>query len=266
MLIILTGLIRDKGEMHMNMDEAMNFGKTIIGGADGPTAVFLAGKINTGLLVGMILAGLLFCFFGLKLTRLLAAIYGFLIGAAAGVVIVSVAGTSGTVSVVIILACALVLAALSAFLYKVGVFFLVFSAVISIAASLLGTAYGMSVFFGAGGSTMIIACAALGVALVLAILAVIYVEPVIVIVTALFGGLSAGSAILAVSGLNTASWMNYVLGGVLAVLGAGVQFMMHSRKVGRKEKIYSDGVKEKDSVESEVEKARAVLDEDDEEE
>lgn len=251
--------------MRMNMDEAMNFGKTIIGGADGPTAVFVAGKINTGLLVGMILAGILFCFFGLKLTRLLAAFYGLLIGVFAGAVIVSVAGTSGTVSVVIILACALILAVLSAFLYRAGVFLLVFSAVVSIAASLLGTVYGPAVFFGTGRSIMIIACAAAGTALILAILAVVYVEPVIIIVTALFGGLSAGPAILNLSGFNTASWMSYVLGGVLAVLGAGVQFMMHSRKVGRKEKIYSDGIKEKDSVESEVEKARAVLDEDEEE-
>lgn len=251
--------------MRMNMDEAINFGKTIIGGADGPTSVFIAGKINTGLLAVMVLSGLLFCFFGLKLTRVLAALYGFFIGAFAGIVIVSASGISGAAAVAVILSCGLILAALSAFLYKAGVFLLAFSSTVSIAASILGVALGRPFSAGIGRDTIIIAGAVFAAALIFAILAVIYVEPVIVIVTALFGGLSAGNAILSLTGLHAAFWMNYVLGAVLAVLGAGVQFMMHSRKVGRREKIYSDGVKEKDSVESEVEKARSILEEDEDE-
>ena len=39
--------------------------------------------------------------------------------------------------------------------------------------------------------------------------------------------------------------------------------MMHSRKVGKKERNYSKKVKEQDSMESEVEKARHLLDDDD---
>lgn len=249
----------------MNMDEALNFGKTIIGGADGPTSVFIAGKINTGLLAGMILAGLLFCFFGLRLTRVLAVIYSLLIGAFAGVIIISAAGISGAASIAVILACALLLAAFSVFLYKAGVFLLVFSTVVSIAASLSSTAGGMSFSVAPGEKTVVIVGAVFGAALVFAVLSVIYVEPVIVIATALFGGLSAGSAILHLAGFHGPLWMNYVLGAVLAVIGAGVQFMMHSKKVGKREKIYADGVKEKDSVESELEKARAILEEEEEE-
>ena len=55
-------------------------------------------------------------------------------------------------------------------------------------------------------------------------------------------------------------WPGYAIGAVAAILGMVVQFMMHSRKVGKKEKVYAEQVKEADSVESEVEKARMVLD------
>lgn len=41
---------------------------------------------------------------------------------------------------------------------------------------------------------------------------------------------------------------------VIAVIGIIVQFMMHSRRVGKKEKNFSEQVKEQDSMESEVEK------------
>ena len=46
------------------------------------------------------------------------------------------------------------------------------------------------------------------------------------------------------------------------MIGWMIQTMMHSRKVGKKEKIYSRKVRDQESMESEVEKARMVLDED----
>ena len=42
--------------------------------------------------------------------------------------------------------------------------------------------------------------------------------------------------------------------------------MMHSRKIGKKEEVYSKKVKEEVSRESEVEKARMILEEDEEDE
>ena len=61
----------------------------------------------------------------------------------------------------------------------------------------------------------------------------------------------------------TWSGIGIVIGAVIAVIGIIVQFMMHSRKVGKKERNYSKKVKEQDSMESEVEKARHLLDDDD---
>lgn len=249
----------------MNLDEVMNFGKTIIGGADGPTSVFLAGSLGTTAAVAVIVTGLLICFLGLKLSKILVPITGFLIGAAVGFAVSAVAGANGMTSVIIIFVCAVLLAALSAFLYKPGVFLFVFTAVLVTLASLSGISGALSFTIVSGGD-MVVKCIVLGAALVLAVLAVIFVEPVVVITTAVSGGMAAGPMILAAAGFYGQIWMGYLAGAVLAVLGMLTQFMMHSRKVGKKEKIYSDEIKEKDSVESEVEKARTVLEEDEEEE
>ena len=106
---------------------------------------------------------------------------------------------------------------------------------------------------------LMISIAGLVVGLLLAILAVKQEELVAVSVTAISGGLMTGSA---------ASWfiqgriglLTWVITVLLAVLGMVVQFMMHSRKMGRKEKIHSEKFREAVSMESEVEKARMVLD------
>ena len=97
------------------------------------------------------------------------------------------------------------------------------------------------------------------IALILAIVAVIFVEPAIIICTGISGGVTAGISAAAAMGLE-GIWPGYAIGAVAAILGMVVQFMMHSRKVGKKEKVYAEQVKEADSVESEVEKARMVLD------
>ena len=97
------------------------------------------------------------------------------------------------------------------------------------------------------------------IALILAIVAVIFVEPAIIICTGISGGVTTGISAAAAMGLE-GIWPGYAIGAVAAILGMVVQFMMHSRKVGKKEKVYAEQVKEADSVESEVEKARMVLD------
>ncbi len=248
------------------MNEVLDFGKTIIGGADGPTSVFLAGRLGMGVKAAAIAIGLLLCFFGLKLTRILAALAGLGAGGAAGFVITLAAGTKGTVSLVIILACGIIAALLSLFLYKPGAFLLVFSLVMSSAVSILGVASGFPLSVSLGRDSLVMGGIVLAVSLVLAVLAVIFSEPVIIVATSVTGGMTAGPVILLAAGLSGKPWMSYAAGGLLFVLGMGVQFLMQSRKIGRKEKSYADEKREKDSVESEVEKARNILKEDEEEE
>lgn len=74
------------------------------------------------------------------------------------------------------------------------------------------------------------------------------------------GGVEAGMALPVVLGMTKISWIGYVMSAAIAVIGITVQTMMQSRKIGKKEKIFSKKIKEQVSMESEVEKARMLLD------
>ena len=232
------------------MEQVLSSGSSMITEASG-NAREIAEQIGAqptmeGLIVTGIV-GLLICFFGLKLIRLQAALVGFLMGALIGIGVAWTAGISGLTFAIVVFACGAVLAALSFFLYKFGVFCVVFCVCL-----------GMGVQIADPQSTLPLVIV-LVIALILAIVAVIFVEPVIIICTGISGGVTAGISAAAAMGLE-GIWPGYAIGAVAAILGMVVQFMMHSRKVGKKEKVYAEQVKEADSVESEVEKARMVLD------
>ena len=70
----------------------------------------------------------------------------------------------------------------------------------------------------------------------------------------------AGHAAFELAGVDVDVLVVYGVCAALAVLGMVVQFMMKSREVGKKEKRFSQAVKEEKSVETEVEKARMLLD------
>lgn len=255
------------------MNGIIESGKNIIGGADGPTSVFIAGRVSVGASVIVFIVGLLLCFFGLKLARLFITLNGLLIGFAAGIAAATAINVNKTVFIVIILSCAVVVAALSFFLYKFGVFCTVFTGTAALAFSVTGLGGGdlaaLSLNVGIGSREMLTGLAVLVAAVILAAAAVKFVEPMLIIITALNGGISSGIALrmlLTAAGFSLPVWAGYAAGMLLAVLGLIVQFMLHSRKIGKKEKSYADEIKEKVSVESEVEKARTVLEDDDEEE
>ncbi len=232
------------------MEQVLSSGSSMITEASG-NAREIAEQIGAqptleGLIVTGIV-GLLICFFGLKLIRLQAALVGFLMGALIGIGVAWTAGISGLTFAIVVFACGAVLAALSFFLYKFGVFCVVFCVCL-----------GMGVQIADPQSPLPLVIV-LVIALILAIVAVIFVEPAIIICTGISGGVTAGISAAAAMGLE-GIWPGYAIGAVAAILGMVVQFMMHSRKVGKKEKVYAEQVKEADSVESEVEKARMVLD------
>lgn len=207
-------------------------------------------QLNYGLLAASVVIGLLICFFGLKLVKVLSALIGFLLGAGIGAAIGLVLGLSGPVFAGVILAVGIVFGIISWFLYKFGVFLLVF-------------AETTGIVLGIGGTDSIpVLIAAIVGGLILAVLAVRFIEPIVIVITGISGGLSAGNSAAQLMGLTAGMWSGLVLGIVAAVVGIGVQFMMHSRKIGKKERVYSKKVKEQDSMESEVEKARRLLDDD----
>ena len=223
---------------------------SIIGGADGPTSIFLAGVINTQILVISIAVGLILCIFGLKLMRILAAVVGLLLGAGIGAVIVSVAGLEGTVSLAVIIGCGIIIALLAFFLHRVGAFISVLFYMFGALMTVLPT------------EKLVFVIIAGVVALILAVLAAIYLEPLVVTVSSIAGGLMAGPAIISLIGMNDKMWIGYIVAVVLAGLGLLVQLLMQSGKIKKNEKMHSQKVKEEASRESDVEKARMILEED----
>lgn len=225
-------------------------GISAIGSMDGPTSVFLAGKLSVGVFAAVIAIGILIGFFGLKLVKVVAAFLGFLIGAGAGAGICAIAGIEGIASVAIILVCAILLAVLSFLVYRLGVFVMIFICSMGVLAAVIPV------------QSSVITIVELAVALVLAILAAIFAEPMIIVITGIAGGFLAGPAILDLAGITDPSWLKYAAGAVLAFVGLMIQFMMQSSKIGKKERIKSEHIKEQVSMENEVEKARMILDED----
>ena len=230
------------------MNEASLIMESLTGGADGPTSVFVAlpKELEMIILIAALVIGVVF---GQKIIRVIGVVTGLLTGAVLGTVAAVVFGLSGGAFVGCVAGIGLLLAILFGIFRKAGVFWsvLVLSAEI---VSGIGLLISPSYF-------LMISIAGLVVGLLLAILALKQEELVAVSVTAI--GLMTGSA---------ASWfiqgriglLTWVITVLLAVLGMVVQFMMHSRKMGRKEKIHSEKFREAVSMESEVEKARMVLD------
>lgn len=224
------------------MNEVMDMGNTML---------------NVGqtmeMLIATIVVGVLLSLFGLKLVRVLTTIVSLVLGAGVGLVISHLLGWSGLTVAIVTLGCAVVLAALSFFLYRMGVFLTVFVSVLGICISVMypGTNLMLVIYLAA--------------ALVFAILSAIFVEPLVIVVTAVSGGVNAALAIVSLTGLSGNLLITVGIAAVIIIVGMIVQFMMHSRKIGKKEKKQAEIIKEKDSVESEVEKARLILDDFDDE-
>lgn len=203
--------------------------------------------------IATVIIGLLIAFLGLKLIRVLSAIAGLAVGAGIGTAAAFGLHFSGSMIPVTILVCAVVVAVLSVVVRKVGVFFVV----------ILYTAGIVTAFQIPQIIVWLIVCAV--ISLLMAILSLIWTDPVVVVITGISGGLSAGISAAALIGMSGSVWIGYGIGAVLAVIGIWTQFMMQSRKIGKKEKVYARQMRDQVSRESEVEKARRILEEDEEE-
>ena len=195
------------------MNEVMDMGNTML---------------NVGqtmeMLIATIVVGVLLSLFGLKLVRVLTTIVSLVLGAGVGLVISHLLGWSGLTVAIVTLGCAVVLAALSFFLYRMGVFLTVFVSVLGICISVMypGTNLMLVIYLAA--------------ALVFAILSAIFVEPLVIVVTAVSGGVNAALAIVSLAGLSGNLLITVGIAAVIIIVGMIVQFMMHSRKIGKKEK------------------------------
>ncbi|GFI42894.1 hypothetical protein IMSAGC018_00558 [Lachnospiraceae bacterium] len=243
------------------MYQAWTMGIDLPGISDGQINMVLSRITQMAMVIQIVtlIIGVLVCCLGLKLVRVLSVLAGIVIGSGIGTGVVLGLGFSGTMIPVMILVCTIVTAVLCGGVRKLGIFFVVLLQIIGVAAALFlpGIRDLTQVFlvFGIGAA-----------ALLLAVLAVIKPEPVVVVVTGISGGLSVGNAAAALLGIGGNIWTGYGIGAAAALIGIWVQFMMQSRKIGKNEKVYAERMKGQVSRESEVEKARKILEDEEEEE
>ena len=205
------------------------------------STVILAVTICIGLIIGL---------FGLKLARVWAALVGLVLGVAAGGIVSVVAGLDGMASVGAMAGGAVILAILVCVFYRVGIFFFVWLAIFSMGVS----AINQQVI------PVIAVCGVLG--LILAIVTMKMFDPLVIIITSIYGGYMAGNAAVSMFGLG--NYLAAVIGVpvVLIAICVAVQFIMRSRQVGRKQVKKAGEHREKESREAEVEQARMLLDDD----
>ena len=181
---------------------------------------------NLIVIITALVIALLYVFFGYKLLRVYISLLGFLIGFALGIVICAVFDLSNTTAVIVIICvCAVALAALGFWLYKAGLFVMILLSLFPIILSVVSEFTTVEPVFMWIGSILF--------ALVLAILAMFFVRPVVIIVTAFSGGLSIASLVVnnllpeiaQVNTMDGARIFMLIIGGVIAVLGIYFQFV-----------------------------------------
>lgn len=199
-------------------------------------------------LVTLVLGGVLWCFFGLKLVRVWSAILGFVLGFGIGS---GVAAAFFDLEPMVILIIGVVLgtvfACLGAILYRVGIFLVAWVAGTSVACTIIVPA----------DMTMVLVCLAIG--LVIALVTLAFAEPVAMVVTGIHGAMILGdvtSLFIPIEG----KWVEIAAIVVFALLGIWLQFVMESGKRKKRSLKKAQEIREQQSTENEVERARAVID------
>lgn len=181
---------------------------------------------NLIVIITALVIALLYVFFGYKLLRVYISLLGFLIGFALGIVICAVFDLSNTTAIIVIICvCAVALAALGFWLYKAGLFVMILVSLFPIILSIVSEFTTIQPVFMWIGSILF--------ALVLAILAMFFVRPVVIISTAISGGISIANLIVnnilpEIANVNTtdgARIFMLIIGLVIAALGIYFQFM-----------------------------------------
>jgi len=191
--------------------------------------------------------GIFLSMFGLKLIRLWSALLGLVAGAGIGFAVTELAGLEPMIVVGATIGGGIVLAFLAGFFYRFGIFLL---------ALLTGT-YIAILFVNPQDWIFLGVCLAIG--LVIALLALKFVEPIMIVVTSILGGVLAGDAIATLAELDNPIF-RYGIMILVAIVGGIIQFTLESGKRKKKNLKKAAEIREQNSTENEVEKARAMFD------
>ena len=196
-----------------------------------------------------VLLGILSCFFGLNLARFWSFLTVFVIGTGAAAAVAMQITSDETLSGIIGLAAGIILAIVFAILKRAGMF---------VTAFVLGAA--LSIYW-LRPANLIWLLVCVGIGLVFALLTIKLFVPVLMLLTGVTGAVcisQAGTVLLGHAGVELERWMVTL---AFAVLGILVQFLMES---GKRQKLHlkkAAEIREQNSTENEVDKARALLDE-----
>lgn len=211
----------------------------------------MEGQIKNVLMIASIISiviGLLWCFFGLKLIRVWAAIMGLGIGFTIGTGAAVYFNLDSKMTLICGAVAGILLAILGAVFYHVGVFLLAWITGSSLALFILRP------------QDWKLALGCLGIGLVIALLTIRFAELIIIIITGIYGAAGAGSGIL-----NFLPFDNQIIRiaviAVLAVAGIVVQLLMESGKRKKRTLANAKKIREQNSTANEVERARAMIDE-----
>ncbi|GAA6376530.1 hypothetical protein I230019B6_18900 [Firmicutes bacterium i23-0019-B6] len=191
--------------------------------------------------------GIFLSMFGLKLIRLWSALLGLVAGAGIGFAVTELAGLEPMIVVGVTIGGGIVLAFLAGFFYRFGIFLL---------ALLTGT-YIAILFVNPQDWIFLGVCLAIG--LVIALLALKFVEPIMIVVTSILGGVLAGDAIATLAEFDNPIF-RYGIMVLVAIVGGIIQFTLESGKRKKKNLKKAAEIREQNSTENEVEKARAMFD------
>ena len=206
--------------------------------------------VSENMMIALIITtviGIFLSMFGLKLIRLWSALLGLVAGAGIGFAVTELAGLEPMIVVGATIVGGIVLAFLAGFFYRFGIFLL---------ALLTGT-YIAILFVNPQDWIFLGVCLAIG--LVIALLALKFVEPIMIVVTSILGGVLAGDAIATLAELDNPIF-RYGIMVLVAIVGGIIQFTLESGKRKKKNLKKAAEIREQNSTENEVEKARAMFD------
>ena len=207
-------------------------------------------RLSQPFMIGTILAIVIFalwCFFGLKLIRVWAAVFGLLIGCALGMGAAMAFGLEGTVVWIIGLAAGIILACLGAGIYHLGIFLIAWIVGISVSSWLIRP------------QDWIFTLVCVGIGLAAALLTLKFAAPVTIVITAVFGAMRLGICIPRLLPLDI-PFLKLGITVVFAVLGILVQFLMESGRRKKQHLKKAGEIRARNSTEQEVERARSFID------
>ena len=237
--------------MKMIVDSIGNFDfNVLLAGFNDSSHVLTQVELISLIVLGVLGIGI--CLTGWKFVRVWAVIFGFVSGTVGGAATAYFAGLTVDYIWIPGLIVGVILTALSIWKKKVGVFWLCWLMTALVGVHLLKP--GSVIWWGV----------CIGVGLLVAVVFIWFSSIVTIFVTSIFGGMVTGSCIYYLIPVNM-RWIHIVLCIVAAVLGVWIQMLMESGKQKKSNLKTAEKIRENNSTENDVERARNWIDEVEEE-